>query len=242
MSKSSPLKVVGYIRVSTNEQSTEGVSLAAQRAKIEAFAALHDLDLVGIHEDAGVSAKTLDRPALSRVLRMLRSGEAGGLVVAKLDRLSRSVRDWNILIDDHFGPTGGRQLFSVADSIDTRTAAGRLVLNVLMSVAQWEREAISERTKDALAHKRSMGERIGAIPFGRSLDDDRRTLRDDPAELATLAMMGRWHVEGQSYRAIARELNERNIPAKGGGRWGHVTVKRAVDALGQDGLLQRCAS
>ena len=129
------MRAVGYIRVSSDEQATEGVSLDAQRAKVQGYAALYDLDLVAIEVDAGASAKTLDRPALARALGMLDRGEADGLVIAKLDRLSRSVGDWDQLIARYFGERAGKKLWSVADSIDTRTAAGRLVLNVLMSVA-----------------------------------------------------------------------------------------------------------
>jgi DNA invertase Pin-like site-specific DNA recombinase len=98
----------------------------------------------------GHSAKSFNRPGLQNALQALRSGKAKGLLIAKLDRLTRSVSDWQTLIDDYFGEKAGKSLFSVADSIDTRSSAGRLVLNVLLSVAQWEREAIGERTRDAL--------------------------------------------------------------------------------------------
>ena len=154
------MRVVGYIRVSTEEQADRGLSLAAQRAKVEGYCRLYDLELVAIIEDAGQSAKTLKRDGLQHGLAMLRKGEAQGLVIAKLDRLTRSVGDWQDLIDCYFGERAGRQLFSVADSIDTRTAACRLVLNVLLSVAKWEREAIGERTRDALQHKIARGERL----------------------------------------------------------------------------------
>ena len=175
------MKVIGYVRVSTEDQARDGVSVDAQRAKIEGYAKLYDLELVRIVVDAGESAKSLDRPGLQKVLTSLRKGESEGLLIAKLDRLSRSVVDWNVLIDRFFGERAGKQLFSVADSIDTRTAAGRLVLNVLMSVAQWERETIGERTKDALAHKRRNGERVGKVPFGYDL------AKDGPRWFATLA-------------------------------------------------------
>ena len=137
------MKVILYCRVSTREQADSGISLDAQRAKLTAYADLYDLDVVEVVEDAGESAKSLKRPGLQRALDMLRSGSAEGLAVVKLDRLTRSIGDWQTLIDDHFGDRS--QLFSVADSIDTRTAAGRMVLNILLSVAQWEREAIGER-------------------------------------------------------------------------------------------------
>jgi hypothetical protein len=110
-------------------------------------------------------------------------------VIAKLDRLTRSVVDWNALIDRHFGELAGRQLFSVADSIDTRTAVGRMILNLIMALAQCERETIVERTRGAMAFKRSRGERIsGRLPFGQDLGPDGRTLVDNPVEPAVLAL------------------------------------------------------
>src|SRR6266849_3042786 len=159
-------KAVGYIRVSTDKQAEHGVSLDAQQAKFAAYAALYDLTLVEVIVDAGVSAKTLDRPGLQRALGMLRKGEAHALLVAKLDRLTRSVKDLGTLVENYFS-SDTITLLSVADNIDTRTAAGRLVLNVLASVSQWEREAIAERTTEALSHKRSKGEKLGGdVPYG----------------------------------------------------------------------------
>ncbi len=222
------IKVVGYARVSTEEQATDGVSLDAQVAKIKAYADLHDLELVDVFVDRGVSAKSLDRPELTQALAMLKSGKATGMVVAKLDRLSRSVGDWNDLIDGYFGEKAGKSLMSVADSIDTRTAAGRLVLNVLMSVAQWEREAIGERTRDALAHKKSKGERAGQIPLGFNLADDGKTLTPNADEQQVIATVQELRSAGLSIRAIVDEMNAREIPTKEGGRWHIATVQRAL--------------
>ena len=178
---------VGYLRVSTDKQAEHGVSLEAQQAKLTAYAQLYDLELVDVIVDAGASAKTLDRPGLQRALHMLRSGQANALLVAKLDRLTRSVKDLGALVEDYFS-SDAITLLSVADSIDTRTAAGRLVLNVLGSVSQWEREVISERTKDAMHHKRSNNERTSlSAPYGFSIADDGKTLVADTAEQALLA-------------------------------------------------------
>jgi DNA invertase Pin-like site-specific DNA recombinase len=105
-------------------------------------------------EDAGLSAKTLDRPGLQTALAMLKTGQAAGLVIAKLDRLTRSVRDLGALIEGPFA-AGKAALLSVSEQIDTRTAGGRLVLNILGSVSQWEREVIGERTAAALQHKKT---------------------------------------------------------------------------------------
>jgi site-specific DNA recombinase len=223
------MRAVGYIRVSSEEQASEGVSLDAQRAKVQGYADLYGLELVAIEVDAGVSAKTLDRPALARALAMLDRDEADGLVIAKLDRLSRSVGDWDHLIADYFGERAGKKLWSVADSIDTRTAAGRLVLNVLMSVAQWEREAIGERTRDALQHKIRQGERCGKVRFGHDLGPDGVRLIDNPAEQEGLILLRELAAEGRSLRSIARELTRRGIPTKEGRpRWDHSSVKRIL--------------
>ena len=92
-------QVVGYTRVSTKEQADSGVSLTAQRAKIKAYATLHDLELVEVIEDAGQSGKSLDRPGMARLLKSVRSRKVKGIIVAKLDRLTRSVRDLGELVE-----------------------------------------------------------------------------------------------------------------------------------------------
>jgi DNA invertase Pin-like site-specific DNA recombinase len=166
-------RTVAYLRVSTDKQADRGVSLDAQRAKVAAYAELYDLELVEVVVDASASAKTLDRPGLARALGMLRKGgEADALLVVKLDRLTRSVRDLGELVERHFAP-GKAALLSVGEQIDTRSAAGRLVLNVLASVSQWEREAIGERTAAAMQHKAACGEFTGGeagMTMGRRVD------------------------------------------------------------------------
>src|SRR4051794_22768833 len=108
------MRAVGYVRVSSEEQAAGGVSPAAQEAKVRMYAELHDLDLVAVEVDAGVSAKTIERPGLARALSMIDKWEADGLLIAKLDRLSRSVADWDRLIAGYFGEKAGRKLWSVA--------------------------------------------------------------------------------------------------------------------------------
>ena len=130
-------KTVAYVRVSTDKQADAGQSLEAQRAKVESYAGLYDLELVEVIVDAGVSAKNLSRPGLDRALAMLKSGKAEALLVVKLDRLTRSVRDLGELVEHYFA-SGKAALLSVSEQIDTRSAGGRLVLNVLASVSQWD--------------------------------------------------------------------------------------------------------
>jgi site-specific DNA recombinase len=222
-------KAVGYIRVSTDTQAEHGVSLDAQHAKLAAYAALYDLTLVEVIVDAGASAKTLDRPGLQRALGMLRKGKATALLVAKLDRLTRSVEDLGELIRTVFVP-GKADLLSVGEQIDTRTAAGRLVLNVLGSVAQWERETTSERTKEALAHKRANGERTSLYaPYGYRLANDEKTLVADEAEQALLAAIREARQRGLSQRAVVADLARQGFTTRKGTALGLRQVQRMME-------------
>lgn len=216
-------RVVGYIRVSTEGQADEGVSLEAQRARLEAFALATDLILVGIHVDAGLSAKTLERPGLLRALALLEAGQADGILVAKLDRLTRSVRDLGDLVERYFASRFS--LLSVSDAIDTRSASGRLVLNVLCSVAQWEREATGERTREALAHLKRQGVRLGPPALG---EGPRRGETAEAGELATVARIVALKAKGLSLRSIAEVLTDEGHPTKRGGRWGAETVRKVL--------------
>ena len=171
--------------------------------------------------DAGVSAKTLDRPGLQQALGMLRKGQATTLLVTKLDRLTRSVKDLSILLERYFAKRYA--LMSVTDQVDTSPAAGRLVVHVLMSVAQWEREAIGERTRDALQHKKGRGEKLGGdVPYGYRVAPN-GTLLPDPHEQVMLALIRQWCSEGLSLRAITAELAAQ----------GYLTRKRTLFRLSQ---------
>jgi site-specific DNA recombinase len=223
------MRVVAYARVSTTDQADLGVSLEAQQAKMAAYASLYGLEIVDTIVDAGESAKSLNRPGLQRALGLLRAGKADGCLIVKLDRLTRSIADWQILIDELFGEKAGKQLFSVADSIDTRTAAGRLVLNVLLSVAQWERETTAERTREALRHKIRNGERCGKLRFGYDLSADGKTLVENTAEQYAIALMRELRAAGYSLQQIADELTARNIRTKEGKcKWAHTAVNRIL--------------
>ncbi len=228
-------RVVGYTRVSTEDQAREGVSLAAQRAKLEAYAVAMDLELVAVREDAGVSASTLDRPGLRAALEDLGAGRADALLVAKLDRLTRSVRDLGALLEEYFARRFG--LLSIADAVDTRTAGGRLVLHVLASVSQWEREAIGERTSDALQHLKRLGVRLGGEALGwrrsdEEDDDGRKVVEVDSRERATVARIVQLRRSGASLRAICERLAAEGRATKRGGRWAAATVAKVLTRAG----------
>jgi DNA invertase Pin-like site-specific DNA recombinase len=220
---------VAYVRVSTDKQAETGVSLEAQQAKIRAYAELYGLDLVDVVVDAGLSAKTLDRPGLRRALGMLRSGEATALLVVKLDRLTRSVRDLGDLVEDYFADPEGPALLSVSEQIDTRTAAGRLVLNVLGAVSQWEREAIGERTSAAMRHLAEQGAYIGGrVPFGYRLAGER--LEEHEREQAAIREARRLRDAGLSLRAVAAGLYEMGYRTRAGRSFAPVQVHRMLVA------------
>lgn len=182
--------LVAYVRVSTAEQATEGVSLEMQERSIRAWGEAMGHDIVSVHVDAGYSASTLDRPALKEAIRESLRHSRDGLVVLKLDRLTRSVAGLAELMDQYNAE--GKALISVRDSLDTTSAGGRLVANIMASVAQWEREIISDRTKDALAELKRQGVRLGRPPSEEPTPEDRVCIHN-------------FAVAGWSHRRIAEQ-------------------------------------
>jgi site-specific DNA recombinase len=234
------LRVIGYPRVSTDEMAEEGVSLQAQVAKMRAYAELYGIEIVDIVEDAGFSAKTLDRPGLKSILARLKRKEVDGVLVAKLDRLSRNVGDWNHLIETYFGEKPGKALLSVADQIDTRTASGRMVLNMMMTIYQWERETIGERTRDALKYKRSVNQKCGGpCPFGSQPGPDQvgangriiKTLIECPVEQEALSLMRSLRASGTKLNIIADELTTRGYRRREGAPWEHSYLSRLLKKM-----------
>ena len=222
---------IAYIRVSTEEQATEGVSIAAQEAKIRAYATLRSLNLVDVVIDAGVSAgKPLaDREGGRQVLDAIRSKRATAVVTVKLDRVFRDAadcltvtREWDKRgVSFHILDMGGQ-------SIDTSSAMGRMFLTMAAGFAELERSLICERTASALQHKRSKGEFVGEVPFGFDLAQDGKTLTRNAAEQEAIALMRNLRAKGLSYRSIAGELDKAGIRPKKGNRWIHTSVKSVL--------------
>ncbi len=207
--------MVGYTRVSTDEQATSGLGLESQRAAIEGECSRRGWDLVEVFEDAGASGKTLTgRPALDDALEAVRGGEAGALVVAKLDRLSRSLLDFAGLMED--ARLGGWALVALDLGVDTTTPSGEMIANVMATFAQFERRLIGQRTRDALAVKKGQGVRLG-----------RPLLVDD----AVIKRIRRERRAGRSLRDVAERLNADGVTtAHGGKAWYASTVRAALAA------------
>lgn len=202
--------VVGYVRVSTGDQADSGLGLDAQRRAIEVEADRRGWHLAAILEDAGASAKSMNgRPALAEALAILDAGNAAGLVVAKLDRVTRSTMDAAVLMER--AARKGWKLVALDLGVDTTTPTGELVASVMAAVAQWERRAIGARTREALAAKRAQGVRLGR-----------------PRLLApeTAARIVAERDAGAGWSTIARRLDDDKVPtAQGGARWWPATVR-----------------
>src|ERR1700692_2880507 len=164
------MRAIGYVRVSTDKQADHGVSLEAQEAKIRAMATVQGAEITELIVDGGESAKDLKRPGMDRLLTLVDERKVDTVIIAKLDRLTRSVKDLAELLERF--QRRGVSLVSVAESLDTGSAAGRLVINIMTAVSQWEREAIGERTATALQHKRARRKVYNHVPYGFRREDD----------------------------------------------------------------------
>ncbi len=220
------LVTIGYVRVSTDRQAEQGVSLEAQEAKIRAMATVQGSELLDVIVDGGESAKSMNRPGLQKLMGLVNSGKVQAVIVAKLDRLTRSVKDLCGLLE--LFEKRKVALISVAEALDTGSAAGRLVITIMGAVSQREREAIGERTRDALQHKRNSGERVGNIEFGYRLSPDGRHLEPDPAEQAALVEIRSLRRQGHTLRGIAVALNRRGHHTRRGTEWRLESVARVV--------------
>jgi len=220
------MNAMGYVRVSTDKQADGGVSLEAQEQKVRAMAVVQGVTLTEVIVDAGESAKSLSRPGMARLLALVDAGAVDCIIIAKLDRLTRSVSDLAALLKRF--ERRGVSLVSVADALDTRSAAGRLVLNIMVSVSQWEREAIGERTRDAMRHKRANGQRVGTVPFGYRPAADGVQLEADTAEQAIVSQMVTLAAAGLTTRETAAELNRRGLTTRRGTAWRFQYVAAAL--------------
>ncbi len=218
--------VVGYVRVSTEDQVEGGISLDAQRHRVSAYCAAHGLKLAGVFADEGISAsKTANRPGLQGALAALRRREVAGLVAVKLDRLSRTTRDVLDLV-----AAAERQrwaLHSIEERLDTGSPHGRFVVTILAAMAQLEREQIAARTKAAMAELRRQGRRTSRHPrFGYRFDGNK--LVATQREQRLLSRILDLRAGGLGARRIVRALTEKGIPNPRTRRPWNVGTLRAI--------------
>jgi DNA invertase Pin-like site-specific DNA recombinase len=208
------MRIIAYLRVSTTEQAESGLGLEAQEHAVRGEISKRKWELVELVRDEGESGKSLARPGIRHALERIAAGEADGLVVAKLDRLSRSVVDFGLLLE--WFTEAEATLVALDLGVDTSTPGGRLVANVFAAVAEWERDTIAARTKDGLAAKRAQGKPIGraAVADNPELAARIRSMRDDA---------------GMTLQAIADQLTAEGVPtARGAAVWRVSSVQAAA--------------
>ena len=217
----------GYVRVSTEQQASEGISLEAQKGKIVAWCELNGYALSGLFVDAGLSGKRADnRPELQKALDAVTKC-SGVLLVYSLSRLARSTKD-TLTISDRLEKANA-DLVSLSEKIDTTSAAGKMVFRMLAVLAEFERDLVSERTIAALQHKRKQGGRMGQLPFGSTVGADGDTLVDDDAEQGVIRRVRQMRDEGRTLQAIARQLVADRVPNKSGRiNWNTTQVHRLL--------------
>lgn len=220
--------VIGYCRVSTDDQAQGGHSLPAQRSRIEAYAQAQGSKVLAVYADEGISGKTVSkRPELQKALDHA-CREKAVFVVYSLSRASRSIRDC-IEIMEKLGAKGA-EIVSLTEAIDTTTPMGRAVFGIVAVFAQLERELVSERTKGVMSSLRQEGRRTSRYPpFGWRHTRDGRCVAV-PEEQEALNQMRLWRdIDGVTYQEIADRLNAMGVKTKRGSSWERGGVKRCLD-------------
>lgn len=208
-------KAIGYVRVSTSMQVEGGVSLDSQREQIRKHCAHNGFELLDIYEDAGISgSKRHLRPGVQEAIRLACRNKAA-LVVYSLSRLARSTKD-AIAIFEELKDAGG-DLVSITEQWDTTTPHGKMLFGIIAVLAQFERDVTSDRVKAALTHKRSQGAVYGQVPYGFSRQGE--NLVPEPKEQALLKQANMLRTLGESYQAIADQLNEMGLRNRRGNPW-----------------------
>lgn len=224
------MRIIGYIRVSTAGQE-DNTSLQGQKERVLSYGQYKGHDLIELIEEVGSGKSADTRPEFQRALQMLRDGTADGLVVCKLDRLGRNVRDILQLVDEVFQPLD-KALMILDSELDTSTPTGRMMLTMLSAMAEMERGLITERTQGGRKAKaKAGGYAFGSPEFGKQSVEGELVPND--TEQATIEIIRKHRRAGKSPYAIADYLNAQSIPSKRGGIWYHTTVR---------GVLKRIAA
>lgn len=216
-------KAIGYVRVSTEKQVNEGVSLDAQVEKIHAWALYNDYEVIHIYKDEGISGATMKkRPELQKALKAI--GKDMAFVCYSLSRLSRTIED-TIFISNFINGKKA-DLVSINEKIDTTAAAGRMIFNMMAVLNQFEREQISERVTVAMEYKKKENQAYSPTPYGYDrIDDD---LVINPVELDIIRRIEKMRIDGLGWQKIANALNEDGIKSKSGKEWLSTTIYRLM--------------
>ena len=232
---------IGYCRVSTEGQATDGVSLEMQQKKIAVYCDLNELDLVEIIVDAGLSAKTIvGRPGMCKIVELIKSKKIQHFVVYKLDRMSRNLKEACGLSE--LMQKYGVSLHSITEKIDTGSATGKLFYHMINSMSQWEREIISERTAAALQCKKANGQKVSSRPpYGYYYSDNQAI--ENPEELACIEHLSalRASTPGLGMKKASRLLEEAGYINRNGVRFGVSSMRVLWKLTGNSGVMKEAA-
>lgn len=210
------MKVLGYIRVSSEKQVKEGYSLILQKSKIEEYCSFKDYDLVDLYEDRGISGMSIDkRDGYKSMVKYLNENNIDGVVVYSLSRLGRRMKDVITFLD--YLKSNGKSFYSIKENIGNDDKIGSLIMNILSSINEFEVETIRERIKDVKTEKRKKGLVYGRERFG--YDNVKGKIVENDAELKVIKNVKNLRSRGWSWRKIAHRLNEKGIKSKTGGEW-----------------------
>lgn len=213
-------QAIAYIRVSTEKQANEGISLEAQESRIQQWCKANGYELAGVYVDAGISGKSMEtRKELLAALAALKKGMA--LVSYSLSRLARSTKD--ALVIGELVAKKQADMVSLSEQIDTTTAAGKMMFQMMAVLAEFERNLVAERTANALQHKKRTGQKYtNKTPYGFEAIEGR--LVEVKQEAAVVADIQAARASGATLQAIANDLNGRGIPTKTGKQWQPATI------------------
>ncbi|MCH9045094.1 MAG: recombinase family protein [SAR324 cluster bacterium] len=217
------MRVVGYACLNTMSQQPKNFTLEDQQRIIQDFVKSNGWKLVDIYQEVtDTSTAQNQQPKLLQIIAESDKRNFDVLVIARLDRLTRNIRQLNTLISQ-MCMKNGVELISIDEGLDTRNQCGELALKIIDIITKWDTKRISDRTREIIARKRAKGERVGHAPFGYTYSNKKLIAVD--SELKTVALIREQRDNGYSYHKIAKYLNERKIPSKRGGIWYAETVK-----------------
>ena len=223
-------RAIAYIRVSTDQQRESGLGLEAQHEAVTQTAVRLGLNLAGTYTDAGLSGTLAveDRPGLADALNALRRGDV--LIVAKRDRIARDAFI-SVLIEREVSKKGARIVSAAGEGTDNDDPASTFTRRILDAVGELERALTAARTRAALRAKRARGQRAGTEPFGFRVNGDGCTLHPQADEQKALDVILECRAAGFTYRAIASELNRRQLPTRAGSAWQHQYVQGVLATI-----------
>jgi DNA invertase Pin-like site-specific DNA recombinase len=218
--KERPFKVAIYTRVSTEDQAKEGFSLDAQLDKLRAYCKARGWEIADEYIDDGYSGRNTKRPAYQRMMQEMDKWD--GLLVIKMDRIHRNSKNFMIMMDQL--RENNKEFISMTESLDTSTAMGRFVMDIIQRIAQLESEQIGERVYIGMEQKaKTNGGILGFnIPYGYDYVDGKLVINKDEAEI--IKKIYQWYLEGKSMGEIAEILITNNIPTKKQGFWAKKTI------------------